>query len=111
MKCEHDELHANKSEKLRSFENTVKNIFDEKLKKFGDDCFEKAKNLENVTHVQIFDNYGNYYFKKVNNNFRDTLREFDIKGRHLNNVKNFNSLRKEKTKKKKISLLHSVYPI
>ena len=30
MKCEHDELHANKSERLRSFENTVKNIFDEK---------------------------------------------------------------------------------
>ena len=73
MKYSDDEFHANRSERLRSFENTVKNLFDEKLKKFGDDCFEKAKSPESVTHVQIFDNYGKYYFKKVNNNFNDTL--------------------------------------
>ena len=33
MNSIYDEFHANKSERLRSFENTVKNIFDEKLKK------------------------------------------------------------------------------
>ena len=38
MDAMHDEFHANKSERLRSFENTVKNIFNEKSKKFGD-CF------------------------------------------------------------------------
>ena len=45
MNSIYDEFHANKSERLRSFENTVKNIFDEKLKKIGD-CFEKAKSQE-----------------------------------------------------------------
>ena len=97
----YDEFHANKSERLRSFENTVKNIFDEKLKKFGD-CFEKAKSPESIMHVQIFDNYGKYYFKKVNNNFRDTLQEFDIKGEHLNNVKILKSLRKKNNFKKNL---------
>ena len=33
MDAIYDEFHANKSERLGSFENTVKNIFDEKLKK------------------------------------------------------------------------------
>ena len=85
MKYSYDEFHANKSKILKSFENTVKNIFDEKLNKFGD-CFEKAKSP--VTHGQIFDNYGKYYFKKVyNNDFRYTLQEFAIEGRHLKNVK------------------------
>ena len=37
-----DEFHANKSERLKSFEKTVENIFDENLSKFGD-CFRKAK--------------------------------------------------------------------
>ena len=31
MKYSYDEFHAYKSERLKSFENTVKNIFDEKL--------------------------------------------------------------------------------
>ena len=64
MKYIDDEFHANKSERLKSVENTVKNIFDEKLKKLGD-CFEKAKSPRSVTHIQIFINYGKYYFKKV----------------------------------------------
>ena len=34
--------HLNKSERLKSFEATVKNIFDKKLKKF-DNIFEKPK--------------------------------------------------------------------
>ena len=33
MKYIDDEFHVNKSERLKSFENTVKNIFDEKFKK------------------------------------------------------------------------------
>ena len=32
MSTIYDKFHANKSERLRSFEDTVKNIFDEKLK-------------------------------------------------------------------------------
>ena len=72
MGISYDEFHANKSERLRSFEDTVKNIFDEKLKIFGD-CVEKAKSPERVTHVQIFDNYGKYYFKKVSNSFLRAL--------------------------------------
>ena len=78
MDAMYDEFHANKSERLRSFENTVKNIFDEK---FGD-CFEKAKSPESVTHVQIFDNNGKYYFKKVHGSFEGTLNCFDIEGQH-----------------------------
>ena len=42
MNTIYDEFHANKNERLKSFENMVKNIFDKKLNKFGD-CFEKAK--------------------------------------------------------------------
>ena len=91
MNYSYDEFHANKSERLRSFESTVKNIFDEKLKKFCD-CFEKAKSPESVTHVQIFDNYGKYYFKKVNGSFKGILEQFDIKGRHLKNIKKLKSL-------------------
>ena len=53
---------ANKSERLKSFENTAENIFDEKLNKFGD-CFRKAKK-KNITHIQILDHYGRYYLKK-----------------------------------------------
>ena len=68
----YDEFQANKSERLRSFEDTVKNIFDEKLKIFGD-CVEKAKSPESVTHVQIFDSYGKYYFKKVSTSFLRAL--------------------------------------
>ena len=33
MNDTYDEFHANKSQRLQSFENKVKNIFDEKLKK------------------------------------------------------------------------------
>ena len=62
MSKSYDDFHANKSERHKSFENTVKDIFDEKLKKFGD-CFEKAKTSGSVTHVQIFDNHAKYYFK------------------------------------------------
>ena len=42
-----DEFHANKSERLKSFEKTVENIFDEKLSKFGD-YFRKAKKKNNT---------------------------------------------------------------
>ena len=81
MSSADDEFNANKSERLKSFENTVENIFDEKLNKFGD-CFRKAK--KNITHVQILDNYGRYYLKKVNNgSFRGALQQFDIEGRRL----------------------------
>ena len=37
----YDEFHANKNERLKSFENTVKNIFDEELNKFGDCLFRQ----------------------------------------------------------------------
>ena len=92
MNATYDEFQANKSERLQSFENKVKNIFDEKLKKIGD-CFEKAKSPESVTTVQIFDNYGKYYFKKAYGSFKGVLQQFDIDGRHLENVKNLKSLR------------------
>ena len=42
MSSAKDEFHANKSERLKSIENTVENIFDEKLNKY-DDCLRKAK--------------------------------------------------------------------
>ena len=89
MSNSYDEFHANKSERLKSFENTVKIIFDETLKNFGD-CFQKAKTSGSVTHVQIFDNYGKYYFKKAYRRFKGVLRQFDINGRHLENF-NFNT--------------------
>ena len=104
-----DEFHANKNERLKSFENTVKNIFDEKFKKFGD-CFEKAKNPKSITHIQIFDNYGKYYFRKVNSSFKDVLQQFDIEGQHLENIKELKSLRND-INFKKICILPSVYPI
>ena len=106
MNAMYDEFHAKKSERLRSFENTVKNIFDEKLKKkkkkkekkkkkkkkkIGD-CFEEGKSLEGVTHVQIFNNNGKYYFKEVHNSFEGTLQWIDIEGlregRHINKYYN-----------------------
>ena len=86
MNSANDEFHANKCERLKSFENTVKNIFDEKLNKFGD-CFEKAKNPKSITHIQIFDNYGRYYLKKVDGSFRGVLQQFDIEGQHLKNIR------------------------
>ena len=94
MNSIYDEFHANKNERLKSFENAVRNIFDEKLNKFGD-CFEKAKNPRSITHVQIFDNYGKYYFKKVNGSFKGVLEQFDVDGQHLKNIKNFKSLRND----------------
>ena len=94
MNSIYDEFHANKNERLQSFENTVKNIFDEKLNKFGD-CFEKAKNPESITHIQIFVNYGKYYFKKVNDSFKGVLQQFDVDGQHLKNIKNLKSLRND----------------
>ena len=91
----YDEFHANKNERLKSFENTVKNIFDEKFKKFGD-CFEKAKNPECVTHIQILDNYGRYYLRKVQHCFKDDLHQFDIDGWDpLKNIENLKSLHKD----------------
>ena len=93
MSSANDEFHANKCERLKSFENTVKNIFDEKLNKFGD-CFEKAKNPKSITHIQIFDNYGRYYLKKVDGSFRGVLQQFDIEGRHLKNIIKLKSLHK-----------------
>ena len=99
MNSIYDKVHANKSERLKSFENTVKNIFDEKLNKFGD-CFEKAKNLRSITHVQIFDNDGKYYFRKVNGSFKDALLQFDEDGRDLRNIKNLKSLRNDNNLKK-----------
>ena len=94
MNSIYDEFHAKKNERLKSFENTVKNIFDEKLNKFGD-YFEKAKNPESITHIQIFDNYGKYYFKKVNGSFKGVLQQFDVDGWHLKNIKNLKSLRND----------------
>ena len=73
MRNSYDKFHGNKSERLKSFENTVKNICDEKFKKIGD-CFEKAKTSGSVTHVQIFDNYGKYYFKRAYRSFKGVLR-------------------------------------
>ena len=83
-------------------------MFDEKLNKFGD-CFEKAKNPESITHIQIFDNYGGYYFKKVNDSFKDVLQQFDLERQHLKNIRKLKSLHKG-TKFKKMFILHSVYP-
>ena len=94
MNTIYDEFHANKNERLKSLENTVKNIFDEKLNKFGD-CFEKAKNPGSITHVQMFDNYGKYYFKKVNGSFKGVLEQVDVDGQHLKNIKNLKSLRND----------------
>ena len=91
MKYSYDEFHANKSERLKSFENTVKNIFDEKLKKIGD-CFEKAKIPESVTTSKYLTIMENITLKKVNNNFKGTLRDFDIERQHPKNVRNLKSL-------------------
>ena len=89
------EFHANKNERLKSFKNTVKNIFDEKLKQFGH-CFEKAKNPGSITHIQILDNYGRYYFIKVHNCFKDDLHQFDKDGRDpLISIVNLKSLHKD----------------
>ena len=93
MMSVYDEFHANKCERMKSFKNTVKNIFDEKLNKFSD-CFEKAKHPESITHIQIFDNYGRYYFKKVDGSFKGVLQQFDIEGRHLKNIRKLKSLQK-----------------
>ena len=91
----YDKFRANKCKRLKLFENTVKNIFDEKLNKFGD-CFEKAKNPESITHTQILDNYGKCYFKKVNNNgsFKGVLQQFDEDGKDLKKIKNLKCLKK-----------------
>ena len=72
----HKNFHLNKNERLKSFESMLKNIFDEKLNKFGN-CYEKPKNSKNITHVQIFDCYGNYYFITIYNNLSKSLMRFD----------------------------------
>ena len=64
MSTIYDKFHANKSERLRSFEATVNNIFDKKLRKF-DNIFETPKRPDKITHVQIFDCDGGYYFRKI----------------------------------------------
>ena len=73
----YDEFHANKSERLRSFEATVKNIFDKELQKF-DNIFEKPTRPSKITHVQIFDCFGNYYFRVVHGKLINTLIWFDV---------------------------------
>ena len=52
----------------------------------------KLKNPGSITHVQILDNYGKYYFKKVNGSFKGVLEQFDVDGQHLKNIKNLKSL-------------------
>ena len=99
-----DEFHANKSERLKSFEKTVENIFDEKLSKFGD-CFRKAK--KNITHVQILDNYGRYYLIKVHGSFKNVLQQFNIDGRNHKNIRKLKTLHKDIIFKKK--LYHTQY--
>ena len=79
MEITYEKFHANKRERLISFEDTVKHIFDEKLKIFGDG-FAKANSSESVTHFQIFVNYRRYYFIKVVDRFDGTLQCFDKKG-------------------------------
>ena len=76
-----------KAKDLNHSKTQLKYIFDKKLNKFGD-CFEKTKNQESVTHVQIFDDYGKCYLKKVNGSFKGVLRQFDVDRRHLKNSKN-----------------------
>ena len=58
----------------------VKNIFDEKLKIFGD-CFSEAKNSRSVTHVEIFGCDGGYYFRKIHRSLEQTLAGFDHEDR------------------------------
>ena len=72
-------------ERLKSYEKTVENILDEKLSKFGD-CFRKAK--KNITHVQILDNYGRYYLKKVHGSFKNVLQQFNIDDRTIKTLEN-----------------------
>ena len=91
----YDEFHANKNERLKSFKNTVENIFDEKLKKIGH-CIEKAKNPGSITHIQILDNYGRYYFIKLQHCFKDDLNQFDEDGRNPSkNIENLKSLQED----------------
>ena len=62
------------------------------------DCFKKAKKKKKNTHIQIFDNYGRYYLKKVNNNgsFKGVLQQFDKdkERRRLKNIRKLKSLHK-----------------
>ena len=99
MSSTDDEFHANKSERLKSFEKTVENIFDEKLSKFGD-CFRKAK--KNITHDQIPDNYGRYYLIKVHGSFKDVLQQFNIDGDNHKNIRKLKTLHKDTKFKKKL---------
>ena len=69
-------IHLNKSERLKSFEATVKNIFDKKLQKFGN-IFEQPKRPSKITHVQIFNCFGNYYFRQAHKKIIKTLMCFD----------------------------------
>ena len=108
MKHSYDEFHANKCERLKSLENTVKNIFDEKIKKFGD-CFEKAKRSGRITHIQMSDNYGKYYFRKVNGSFKDVLEQFDVDGRDVKNIENLKSLQNDINFKKEKYLYYTRY--
>ena len=91
-----DEFHANKSERFKSFEKTVENIFDEKLSKFGD-CFRKAKKKKKktITHVQILNNYGRYYLIKVHGSFKNVLQQFNIDGHNHKNIRKLKTLHKD----------------
>ena len=102
-----DEFHANKSERLKSFEKTVENIFDEKLSKFGN-YFRKVK--KNITHVQILDNYGRYYLMKVYGSFKNVLQQFNTDGRNHKDIRKLKILHKD-IKFKTFFILHSVYSI
>ena len=54
-----------------------------------------GKLKKNITHIQIFDNYGRYYLKKVNNgSFRGVLQQFDKEGCRLKNIRKLKSLHK-----------------
>ena len=83
-----------KAKDLNHSKTRLKIYLTKNYKKFGN-CFEKAKSPESVTQVQIFDNYGKYYFKKVNGSFKGVLEQFDIKGRLLKNIKKLKSLRND----------------
>ena len=93
-------------ERLKSFEKTAENIFDEKLSKFGD-CFRKAK--KNITHVQILDNYGRYYLKKVHGSFKNVLQQFNIDGQNHKNIRELKTLHKDIKFKKYLYVTLSIF--
>ena len=96
MSTIYDKFHANKSERLRSFEATVKNIFDKKLQKFVN-IFEKPKRPSKITHVQIFHRDGGYYFRKIHGSLKQTLVVFDHEDHHSKRYILYRSVSVKKT--------------